>query len=198
MLVLNNWDLVYKEPFHLFFLCKLALYLQILVLAVHIEIEPHRGHLHSQSLALLVWTEIKHKTSLCIYPQYRDRQAWANSVDSDLMLQNMASNQGIHHLSLIQQYLWHINRYLDEHIQILKVWQGEKLSKYLLLLLPLLVILSYKVVTLDIRTDLPVQQYKSRSNCSILICLHYLPTFWYIIIVFFLLLLMVLTLSTLE
>ena len=36
---------------------------------------------------------------------YLDRQAWANSVDPDEMLQNAVSNQGLHCLPLTQQYL---------------------------------------------------------------------------------------------
>ena len=38
----------------------------------------------------------------CIYPKYSNRQAWANSVDLN---QNMASNQGLHGLLLIQLFL---------------------------------------------------------------------------------------------
>ena len=30
-----------------------------------------------------------------IYPNFLDRQAWANSVDPDQMLQNTASDQGL-------------------------------------------------------------------------------------------------------
>ena len=36
---------------------------------------------------------------------YSDRQAWANSADPDEMLQNMATNQGLDCLPLIQQFL---------------------------------------------------------------------------------------------
>ena len=36
---------------------------------------------------------------------YSDRQVWANSIDPDQMLQNAASDQGLHCLSLIQQFL---------------------------------------------------------------------------------------------
>ena len=36
---------------------------------------------------------------------YWDRQAWANSVDPDEMLQNAASHQGLNCLPLIQQFL---------------------------------------------------------------------------------------------
>ena len=42
-------------------------------------------------------------TKLRIFPKYLDRQAWANSVDPDQMLQNAASDQGLHCLPLI----WH-------------------------------------------------------------------------------------------
>ena len=34
---------------------------------------------------------------------YEDRQVWANSVDPDQMLQNAASDLGLHGLPLIQQ-----------------------------------------------------------------------------------------------
>ena len=36
---------------------------------------------------------------------YMDRQAWANSIDPDETLQNVASYQGLHCLPLIQQFL---------------------------------------------------------------------------------------------
>ena len=36
---------------------------------------------------------------------YLDRQVWANSVDPDEILQNVASHQGLHCLPLIQQFL---------------------------------------------------------------------------------------------
>ena len=39
---------------------------------------------------------------MSIYTKYLDRQAWANSVDPDQMPQNVASDQGVHYLSLIQ------------------------------------------------------------------------------------------------
>ena len=32
----------------------------------------------------------------CIYRMYSDRQAWANNVDPDEMLQNTESHQGLH------------------------------------------------------------------------------------------------------
>ena len=35
---------------------------------------------------------------------YLDRYAWANSVDTDEMLQNGVSHQGLHSLPLIQQF----------------------------------------------------------------------------------------------
>ena len=37
-----------------------------------------------------------------IYRKYSDRQAWANSVDPELMPQNAASDQGLHCSPLIQ------------------------------------------------------------------------------------------------
>ena len=40
-----------------------------------------------------------------IYRMYLDRQAWANSVDPDETLQIAAFHQGLHYLSLTQQYL---------------------------------------------------------------------------------------------
>ena len=40
-----------------------------------------------------------------IYSKYLDRQTLANSVDSDQMTQNVASDQGLHCLPLIQQFL---------------------------------------------------------------------------------------------
>ena len=43
-------------------------------------------------------------------PKYWDRQASANSVDPDHMPQNVASDQGLHCLPLIQQYSRHISR----------------------------------------------------------------------------------------
>ena len=43
-------------------------------------------------------------------PEYWDRQAFANSLDPDTTLQIMASDQGLHCLPYIQQYLRHISR----------------------------------------------------------------------------------------
>ena len=37
----------------------------------------------------------------CIYPKYSDRQVGANSVDPDQMPHSVASDQGLHCLSLI-------------------------------------------------------------------------------------------------
>ena len=42
-------------------------------------------------------------------PNYWDRQAWANSIVPDQMLQNAASDQGLHCLPLLQQYFKQIN-----------------------------------------------------------------------------------------
>ena len=39
-----------------------------------------------------------------VYPKHSDPQSWVNSVDPDLMPQNVASNQGLHSLPLIQQF----------------------------------------------------------------------------------------------
>ena len=44
-------------------------------------------------------------------PKYKDRQAFANSVAPDQMLQNIISDQGLHCLSYIQQYFRHLNGY---------------------------------------------------------------------------------------
>ena len=44
-------------------------------------------------------------SSYCNYPKYLDRHAWANNVDPDHMPQNMASDQRLHCLPLIQQFL---------------------------------------------------------------------------------------------
>ena len=40
-----------------------------------------------------------------IYPEYWDGQTSANSVDSEQMLQNAASDQGLHCVQLVQQFL---------------------------------------------------------------------------------------------
>ena len=40
-----------------------------------------------------------------IYANCYERQAWANSVDPDQMPQNVASDQGLHCLPFIQQFL---------------------------------------------------------------------------------------------
>ena len=45
------------------------------------------------------------KKMYCTFPNYSDRQAWANSVDPDQMLQNAASDQGLHCKPVIQQFL---------------------------------------------------------------------------------------------
>ena len=42
--------------------------------------------------------------------KYWDRQAFANSVDPDEMLQNAASHLGLYCLPYIQQYFRHIDR----------------------------------------------------------------------------------------
>ena len=43
-------------------------------------------------------------------PKYCDKYTFANSVDPDQMMQNMASDQGLHCLAYIRQYFRHINR----------------------------------------------------------------------------------------
>ena len=40
-----------------------------------------------------------------IYHKYSYRQAWASSVDADGTPQNAASHQGLHSLTLMQQFL---------------------------------------------------------------------------------------------
>ena len=67
----------------------------------------------------------------CNNPSYWDRQAWASSVDPEQMLQNVASDQGLHSMPFIQQFLdtstgsW-------MNIQILgQVWSGDKVPQYL-------------------------------------------------------------------
>ena len=44
----------------------------------------------------------KYQSEYCNNPKYWDRQAWANSVDPDQMPQNVASDQGLQCLPLIQ------------------------------------------------------------------------------------------------
>ena len=57
------------------------------------------------------------------YPKYWNRHVWANGVDPDQMLQNLASDQGIHCLPLIRQYLHTLIDSKNEHFQILgEVW----------------------------------------------------------------------------
>ena len=43
-------------------------------------------------------------------PKYWDRQAFTNSVDPDQMPQDAASDQDLHCLSYIQQFLRHLKR----------------------------------------------------------------------------------------
>ena len=51
-------------------------------------------------------TNDTYKTAAYHYNQkYADWQAWANCVDPDQMLQNAASDQGLHCLPLIHQFL---------------------------------------------------------------------------------------------
>ena len=51
---------------------------------------------------------------------YLDRQVWANSVDPDQMLQNAASDQGLHCWLLIQQFLNTLTGNLFVCVQVLK------------------------------------------------------------------------------
>ena len=43
-------------------------------------------------------------------PKFRDRQAWENSAEPDQTPLNVASDQGLHCLPLMQQYLRFIDR----------------------------------------------------------------------------------------
>ena len=52
-----------------------------------------------------------------IYTKYLDRQAGTNSVDPDQMLQNAASDQGLHCLPLIQQFL---DKSIDSKMELFK------------------------------------------------------------------------------
>ena len=47
-----------------------------------------------------IWKTFYHNN-----PKYSDRQVWAKSVDPDQMLQNAASDPGLHCLPLIQYFL---------------------------------------------------------------------------------------------
>ena len=51
----------------------------------------------------------------CIYPTYVHRQAWANSEDPDQTPQNAASDQGLHCLPLIKQFL---NKLTDSKMEM--------------------------------------------------------------------------------
>ena len=51
-------------------------------------------------------TKEKETASTLFYTlKYSNREAWANCVDPDQMLQNSAFDQGLHGLPLIQQFL---------------------------------------------------------------------------------------------
>ena len=71
----------------------------------------------NMSSAELVPREVKHhghadQQHNHIYSMYWDRQARANSVDPDQMPQNVASDQSLHCLPLIQQFL-HVSTVAD-------------------------------------------------------------------------------------
>ena len=68
-----------------------------------IDVEATLYQLYVPS-GLTVWVNKKKLFTLEIL-QYWNRQAWANSIDPDQMLQNMLSDQGLHCLPLIQQFL---------------------------------------------------------------------------------------------
>ena len=54
------------------------------------------------SLKTIKFSDLPYRTLQTYHnnPKYWDRQAWANSVDPDQMLQNAASDQGLHCLPL--------------------------------------------------------------------------------------------------
>ena len=53
------------------------------------------------------------------YPKTGDREAWASSLDPDQMLQNAASDQRLHCLPLIQQFL-HSSLSIDSKMDLFK------------------------------------------------------------------------------
>ena len=55
--------------------------------------------LHQRFLVIYLWGFLK---SYCTNPKYADRQACANSPDSDQTPKNATSDQGLHCLPLIQ------------------------------------------------------------------------------------------------
>ena len=66
--------------------------------------------------AIIIWESwliafyLKQQYKYCNSPKYSDSQAFANSEDSDQMLQIVTSNQGLHCLTYIQQYFRHMKR----------------------------------------------------------------------------------------
>ena len=59
---------------------------------------------------------VKELAYYTIYSKYWNSQAWANSVDTDQMPQNVTSDQGLHFLPLIQ---WFSNTYRFKQPSIL-------------------------------------------------------------------------------
>ena len=53
----------------------------------------------------IVYHSLLHRFGFCINHKYLDKQVWANSVNPDQMPQNVASDQGLHCLPLVQQIL---------------------------------------------------------------------------------------------
>ena len=62
---------------------------------------PGSGVRHATHGAIEPNCEITYRNN----PEYWDRQDWLNRVDPDQMPQNAASDQGLHCLPLIQQFL---------------------------------------------------------------------------------------------
>ena len=85
-----------------------------MLVLIHIQIIFEVNRQHHIFLELDPWNPFNRQVIVYSYinrknPKYWDRLAWANSVDPDQMLQNAASDQGLHWLPLIQHYFRHIN-----------------------------------------------------------------------------------------
>ena len=65
------------------------------------------------------------------YHKYPNRLAWANSIDPDHTAQNVASDQGLHYLTLIQQFFKHMNRYAHRTVGPRKLITKTRLFKYI-------------------------------------------------------------------
>ena len=82
---------------------------------------PHKETLHHLAIQNVPCEDSDKTAQMCretesslgdydSYPKYWARQAFANSVDPDQTPQNAASDQGLHCLPYIQQYVTHIKR----------------------------------------------------------------------------------------